>query len=221
MFLAELLTLAGVMLLACISPGPDFIAITSHALNGRRAGVGAALGVTAACTVWATLAVFGLGVVLARMAWGYEVLRLVGAAYLVYLGVRMLYGLRERQGSASEISATPSTTAGGISAGGTRAGGMAFLPSVRRGFLVGMTNPKSMAFFGSLFVTVLPVGAPAWVYGATVGVVIVVALGWFTTLAIIFSSPAVRTVYARLRRPFDAVMGAALIALGVRLAASR
>ncbi|MGV6872896.1 LysE family translocator [Pseudochelatococcus sp. B33] len=217
MFLPELLTLAGVMLLACISPGPDFIAVTSHALNGRRAGLGAAVGVTGACGVWSTLAVFGLGVVLARMAWGYELLRLVGAAYLVYLGVRMLYGMR-KVGKADEGAQQPApatlTRPGAI-------GTMAFLPSVRRGFLVGMTNPKSMAFFGSLFVTILPVGAPAWVYATTVAVVIAVALGWFSTLAVIFSSSGVRMVYARLRRPFDAVMGAALIGLGVKLAVSR
>ncbi len=211
-FLPELLTLAGVMLLACISPGPDFIAVTSHALNSRRAGLGAAVGVTGACAVWSMLAVFGLGVVLARMAWGYELLRLVGAAYLIYLGVRMIYSMRR---------SAPDAGAGQSPATAPQPGAAAFLPSVRRGFLVGMTNPKSMAFFGSLFVTVLPVGAPAWVYGATVAVVIVVALGWFSVLAAIFSSSGVRMVYARLRRPFDAVMGAALIGLGVKLAVSR
>lgn len=213
MYVAELLTLAGVMLLACISPGPDFIAVTTHALGGRRAGLGAAFGVTLACTAWATLAVFGLGVVLAQMAWGYELLRLVGAVYLVYLGLRMLYGLRKTaDGEADALAAAPSALPPASTA---------FLPGVRRGFLVGMTNPKSMAFFGSLFVTVLPVSAPAWVYGATLAVVVVVAIGWFSTLAFIFSSSGVRQIYARLRRPFDAVMGAALIGLGVKLAVSR
>lgn len=201
------------MLLACISPGPDFVAVTAHALRSRRAGLGAAVGVTGACAVWSTLAVFGLGVVLARMAWGYELLRLVGAAYLVYLGVRMLYSVRKPAAPSAEPAAGAARDVG--------IGAPAFLPSVRRGFLVGLTNPKSMAFFGSLFVTVLPVAAPAWVHAATVAVVIAVAIGWFSVLAVIFSSPGVRMVYARLRRPFDAVMGAALIGLGVKLAVSR
>ncbi|MGI6246738.1 MAG: LysE family translocator [Pseudochelatococcus sp.] len=210
-FLPQLLTLAGVMLLACISPGPDFIAVTSHSLLGRRFGLGAALGVGAACAIWAALAVFGFGVVLSRISWAYDILRLVGAAYLVYLGLRMLHGLRHGGG-------VPEVTQAEVGESGRAA---ALWPSARRGFLVGMTNPKSAAFFGSLFVTVLPVGAPHGVYAATVAIVAGVALGWFSTLAVIFSSRSVRKVYARLRRPFDALMGAALIGLGVRLAAGR
>ncbi|MFT0891499.1 LysE family translocator [Pseudochelatococcus sp. G4_1912] len=214
-FLPQLLTLAGVMLLACISPGPDFIAITSHALTGRRAGLGAAMGVSCACTIWATLAVFGLGVMLSQMAWAYEVVRFVGAAYLIYLGLRMMASLRRQKGRQADDVPTVSAA---VEVTESR---RAFLPSVRRGLLVGLTNPKSMAFFGSLFVTVLPVGAPTWVYATTIAVVVVVAIGWFTTLAMIFSSPGVRSVYGRMRKPFDAVMGAALIGLGVKLAMSK
>ncbi|MFC0218526.1 threonine/homoserine/homoserine lactone efflux protein [Pseudochelatococcus lubricantis] len=210
-FLPQLLTLAGVMLLACISPGPDFIAVTSHSLLGRRFGLGAALGVSAACAMWAVLAVFGFGVLLSKVAWAYDLLRLLGAAYLVYLGIRMFYGLRHGGG-------VPEVQQAKVEGGD---GGSAFWPSARRGLLVGMTNPKSAAFFGSLFVTVLPVNAPQGVYMATVAIVAGVAFGWFSTLAVIFSSRSVRMVYARLRRPFDAVMGAALIGLGVKLAVGR
>ena len=78
-FLPQLSTLAGVVVLACMSPGPDFVAVTSRALVSRKAGIGVALGITVAVAVWATLAIAGLGVLLARVAWLYEAIRLVGA----------------------------------------------------------------------------------------------------------------------------------------------
>jgi len=201
-FMPQLATLASVMLLACISPGPDFIAVTSQSLSDRKAGIGAAIGVTVACLIWATLAIFGLGMILSRLSWLYEVIRYLGAAYLIYLGIRMLIGLRL---SATElaISAAPVRT----------------MPrALRRGFLVGMTNPKSAAFFGSLFVTVLPIHAPLWVHGVTLAIVGIVACGWFCTLALLFSMRRIRNIYLKLRRPFDAVMGGLLVAIGARLA---
>lgn len=203
-YLPQLLTLAAVLLLACISPGPDFIAVTSHALASRRRGLGVALGVAAACVIWASLAMFGLGMLLVRISWLYEAIRVVGALYLIYLGAKLLLSARKSYG-ALEVRAIENDTR--------------FAPRI--GLLVGLTNPKSAAFFGSLFVTVLPVGAPLWVQGATLVLVALIAGGWFTLVAYLFSARRVRSVYARIRRPIDAAMGAILVALGVHLAASR
>ena len=91
----------------------------------------------------------------------------------------------------------------------------------RKGFLVGITNPKTATFFATLFVTLLPVGAPAWVYAAVVAVVVGITAAWMCLLASFFSVGAVRRAYARIRRPVDALMGAALVGLGLRMASSR
>ncbi|MBI5519654.1 MAG: LysE family transporter [Desulfovibrio sp.] len=206
-FLPHLLTLAAIMLLACISPGPDFVVVSSHALGGRKAGILVALGVAAGCVVWAMLAVFGLGLVIARLSWLYWLVRLGGAAYLLWMGARMLWAARHpAQGEAPARPAARPLSAP---------------QALRAGFLVNMTNPKAVAFFGSLFVTVLPASAPGWVHCATVGVVGVVSAGWFCVLALLFSVPRVRGTYLRLRRPVDALMGAALVGLGAKLAVSR
>lgn len=205
-YLPQLLTLAVIMLLACISPGPDFIAVSTHALAGRRVGVLVALGVAAGCVVWALLAVFGLSLLLARVAWLYWLVRLGGAAYLMFMGARMLLGARG--------PAAPLTVPGRAEAASARA-------AFGRGFLVNMSNPKAAAFFGSLFVTLLPAEAPLWVHGATVAVVGGVSVAWFIFLALTFSTRRVRLVYGHIRRPFDALMGAALVGLGARLVISR
>ncbi|WP_310673576.1 LysE family transporter, partial [Burkholderia multivorans] len=91
----------------------------------------------------------------------------------------------------------------------------------RKGLLVGLTNPKAAAFFGSLFVTLLPAHAPAWVHGATLAVVVAVSLSWFCTVALLFSTNRVQTGYAKLRKPIDAVMGTILLGLGAKLALDR
>jgi RhtB (resistance to homoserine/threonine) family protein len=206
-YLPNLAGMAAILLLAYVSPGPDFVAVSSRALSGRKAGVLTALGVAAGCTVWSLMAVFGLGLFIARLSWLYALVRLGGAAYLVLLGLRMI--LAARRGApepAPARTAEPSAATGG---------------HLRTGFLVNMTNPKAVVFFGSLLVAVLPVHAPAWVYCATVALVGGLAVAWFTAVALLFSSGRVRRAYARIRRPADALMGAALVGLGARLAVSR
>lgn len=210
-YLPHLATLAAVMLLACVSPGPDFVAVSSHALAGRRSGVFVALGVALGCVVWALLAVFGLGLLIARLEWLYWLVRLGGAGYLLWLGARMLWSARHPAQTAALAMAEPG--AARVPAQG--------LAALRTGFLVNMTNPKAVAFFGSLFVTILPAAAPGWVHGASVAVVGAVSAGWFCALACMFSARRVRGAYLRLRRPVDALMGAALVGLGARLAISR
>jgi len=204
-YVPQLFTIAGVMLLACISPGPDLLAVTSHALHGKRAGVGVALGVAASHMAWAILAVFGLGVIVSELAWLYEAIRFAGALYLLYLGARILLGLRH-----AAVQSTPIPAAR-----------KSFSAAWRKGFLVGITNPKGAAFFGSLFVTILPAHAPLWVHGTTVLIVASVSCSWFVAMALLLSTARMRTAYARVRRPIDALMGTMLVGLGLRLALDR
>lgn len=213
-YTAQLAAIAGVMLLACMSPGPDMLAVTSHAFARRRAGICAAAGIATSHALWATLAVFGLGLILARLAWLYEGIRIAGGLYLLYLGARTLTGLRRPAGASHD---EPAAAAAPATAAKSSSGAHAY----RRGLLVGLTNPKAAAFFGSLFVTLLPVHAPLWVHGATVATVAAVSIGWFTSIALLFSTGSVQRGYAKLRRPVDALMGTVLVALGARLALDR
>jgi threonine/homoserine/homoserine lactone efflux protein len=119
--------------------------------------------------------------------------------------VKTLIGLRQ---PASPMDATALPVRSGLQA-------------YQRGLMVGLTNPKAAAFFGSLFVTVLPAHAPLWVHAATIGIVASVSLGWFSAMAILFSTPRVQYGYNRLRKPIDAVMGTILISLGAKLAMDR
>lgn len=205
-YLPQLLTLSGIVLLACASPGPDFVAVTSNALNDRRSGMLVGLGIACAVVVWATLAILGFGLLIKELFWLYEAIRLAGAAYLIYLGARMLMAACKAKSGEPHLQ------------GVARVGA---LQAWRQGFMVGITNPKTATFFATLFVTVLPVGAPTWVYVSVVALVGLITAAWLGALAAFFSVGRVRSVYARVSRVVDALMGVALVGLGIRLASSR
>ena len=200
----QFLTIAAVFLLGAMSPGPDFIAVTSQALVSRSAGLRAALGIAVACIVWAVLALAGLELLLVRLAWLYELIRYLGAAYLIYLGISVLLSVRKTSDNPDgvDVSGLPRS-------------------AFWHGFTVCITNPKVAAYFGSLLITVLPLDAPLWVHATTVGLIASLAAIWFGLVALFFSLSGVRRVYGRLRRPIDAVLGAFLVLLGVRIALSR
>jgi threonine efflux protein len=204
-YVPQLITVAGVMLLGCASPGPDFLAITSRALVKRQTGVFVALGIVTSHLVWATLAVFGLGLILAKIAWLYDIIRIVGALYLLYLGVKILAGLG-KPAAMGDAANQPIYSR---------------IFAYRSGLLVGLTNPKGAAFFGSLFVTVLPAHAPTWVHAATLGIVAVVSTSWSCGIAILFSTNRVQSGYRRLHKPIQALMGSILIGLSAKLMLDR
>jgi threonine/homoserine/homoserine lactone efflux protein len=205
--LLPLAKVAAVWFLFVVSPGPNFVIVSRQAMTvSRRSGACAALGVSIGAGLWASAAIGGLGFVIAEMAWLYGILKWIGAAYLVYLGVRLLW--QARQGGASPAPVVDSNNASGWRA-------------VRLGLISSLTNPKTAAFFGSLFLVVLPAQAPFVLHAATVAVIFAISAAWYSGVAGFFALPPVRAVYGRLRIVADVLMGGLLVFLGVRLALAR
>mgnify|MGYP003423279738 CR=1 FL=1 len=221
--MVTLLPLFGVWLLAVISPGPDFlVTVRSATARSRRHGIMTGLGVSVAILVWATASMLGLSVLLVRISWIYDTIRWVGAAYLVYLGVRMLWAGWRREPATDPASGSGASGAP-VARGGPAAPGrsVGLWRAWRTGFLTNIGNPKAAVFFGSLLGALLPADSSAPVRVAVVAVMVAIAAGWFTAVAVLFGmSPVVRG-YRRVRRWTDRVMAVALIALGGRLAVER
>ncbi len=114
-----------------IVPGPTVTVIIANSLRfGSRAGLLNVAGTQAGLLLWMTVAVLGLASAIQFMGWWFDVLRLAGAAYLVYLGIRLLRAKGEM------LSATPAPPPrGGF-----------FL----QGFIVILSNPKVLLVFGAL-----------------------------------------------------------------------
>lgn len=123
-----------------LTPGPDVLYIVSNALrSGVRAGVVAGLGITAGCFVHVFAAAVGVGALLATSALAFTLLKWAGAAYLLWVGVRLLLS----RGSAQSWG----SPAGTPSARGEAADARGLWAVFRGGFLTNVLNPKVAIFF--------------------------------------------------------------------------
>lgn len=180
---------------AVMTPGPNTVLIAHTAAAGtRRAAVSVALGVIAAGALLATVAVFGLGTVLARTPWLATAMHIVCGLYLAWLGIRMLL---------TATAATPAPKASG---------------GFRQGVFSNLTNPKAAVFFGSILTATVPPTEPLTVRIAAVALIVVTSLAWHLSVALMFSSPATQRWYDRAKPTLNRVVGSVLVVLGVLLA---
>lgn len=194
----------GVYIISVASPGPNFIIVTSTSMTvSRAAGLFAGLGIAIASLSWAVMAMAGLGLLVAHFEWLRVTLQVFGALYLIWLGVKMV-----------RDAAKPAR-------GPTRTGEVTWHSSMRQAFFVSMTNPKSLAFFGSIFVLVIPQHAPIWFYSLIGVICFSMSCIWHCGLALFFSNPKISSYFVRQKKTIDRVMGTALILLGGRLLWSR
>lgn len=137
--MTELLAFLTITVLAVISPGADFAMVSRNSLlYSRRAGLLTALGIGAGVTVHVAYSILGVGVLVRESLALFTALKLAGAAYLVFLGLRMLLA---REDSVAEEAA-----------GGDGVSSWAML---RSGFLTNALNPKTCLFVVSLFMQVI------------------------------------------------------------------
>lgn len=204
-----LLPFLGMVAVLTITPGPDMLLVLR---NGLRAdahtawltGVGCCVGI--ACH--ATAAVLGLSAVLAASAGAYTVVQTAGAAYLAYLGVRMLLAAR-RGGAPAEELVTPAEP-------------LTPPQAFRQGLFTNLLNPKIALLFLTLLPQFVDSGEPRLRTTATLAAIfLVVAVAWWRTFSLLLGpiSRALRS--SRARRTLDGVAGTLLVGIGVRVALER
>jgi len=199
----ELAAVVTITILAVISPGADFAMVTRNSLVlSRRAGVLTALGIGAGVLVHVAYSLLGVGLIISQSIILLNVLKIVGALYLIWLGVTML---RARPGGESPE-------------GGSAA--VSDFQAFRLGFLTNATNPKTTIFVVSIFVQVVDPSTPLAVqvgYGLFISAAHIV---WFVPVALFFSNTHVRARIAGLKHWIERAFGAVLTAFGVSLALS-
>jgi len=195
-------TLAATLL--TITPGLDTaLVLRTAAVEGPRRAAAAALGIGLGCLTWGLAVAVGLGVLLAASHTAYLVLKWAGAAYLIYLGGRML--LRPRR--VFEV-------AGAESGKETTALGWA-----GRGLLTNLLNPKVGVFYVSFLPQFVPTHVPAGPFIALLALIhVVLGLIWAGGLI-----AATRPLTNALRRPavvawLDRVIGGVFVGFGLKLA---
>lgn len=195
--------LAAVVLI--LIPGPSVLFIVGRTLAlGRRAGVMSVLG-NALGVLPAVLAVVaGVGAIVASSVTAFTVIKLLGAAYLVWLGIQ---AIRHRHAHlpGAEI---PQASSGAL---------------LRQGFLVGLTNPKPIAFFVAVLPQFVdPAAGPVWTQLLELGVLFL-AIGTVLDCCWALAAGTARTWFARSPRRVSAMGatgGTMMIGLGGALALS-
>jgi len=216
----RLFAFVGVAALLTILPGADMTLVTRNVLAlGRRRTTLTILGICAGCVIHATASALGISAILATSATAYNVVKTVGAAYLVWLGVQSVRGssaARKFGNSAARQLGSSATPRPAAEAPSSRAAAFA------QGFLTNVLNPKVAIFYLTFLPQFISPGEPVLTRSlllATVhilmGMVWLTAYAWFIDrLGAVLTRPVVKAWLER-------VTGGLLIALGARLAWER
>jgi threonine/homoserine/homoserine lactone efflux protein len=200
----EPLVFLGVITLLTITPGADMAMVSrSVFMGGRRDAFGTTLGIAAGCLLWALASAAGVAAVLAASETAYDALRLVGAAYLVWLGVQSLAAARRGYGTAlPEGTARPAPS------------------PFRQGLLTNLFNPKIALFYTTFLPQFIGPGDPVLLLSlAMAGVHIALGIIWLSTYAWLLDHAVATFRGSRLRRALDTLTGVVLVGLGIRVAA--
>jgi threonine/homoserine/homoserine lactone efflux protein len=196
--------LAGFLLVAVVvivTPGPDTaLTIRNTLLGGRRSGIGTAAGVSAGQALWTLATSAGLAALIVASEPVFRALKLAGAAYLVLLGLQAL----------------SNAVRGRASKRHDRSG---HAPAFRQGLLSNLGNPKMAIFFTSL----LPqFGGTSFVGLLALGLLFCsLTFVWLAAYAFAVAKAGDLLRSSAIRRAFDAIVGAVLVALGLRLTTER
>ncbi|WP_225803011.1 LysE family translocator [Streptomyces sp. NK15101] len=199
--MGQLIAVAVITVLAVVSPGADFaMTVRNSCLYGRTAGVLAAVGIAAGVLVHVAYTMLGVGLLVSRSPVLFTAMKLIGAAYLVYIGYRT-FVTRSRV----DIDLSDGT-------GLSRAG------ALRTGFLTNALNPKTMLFVLSTYTQVVSADTPV-LQQAGYGLFMSFAhLAWFGLAAVLFSHRPLRARLLRKQAVLNKVVGTVLVGLGMVLA---
>jgi threonine/homoserine/homoserine lactone efflux protein len=198
--MGQLLAFLGVAALVIMTPGPDTaVTIRSTLAGGRRAGVMTAFGVVTGQACWTVAASAGIAALLIASEPAFAAVKYAGAAYLIYLG----------------LGALMAAIKGAAPAEHTRVPALGRTTAYRRGLLSDLSNPKMAAFFTSL----LPQFGTSFATMAAFGLLFA-ALTWLWLALYATVLARLRQALSRtaVRRAIEAVSGAVLVALGLRVA---
>jgi threonine/homoserine/homoserine lactone efflux protein len=190
--------------LLTITPGLDTaLVLRTATVEGPKHAWAAAIGIVSGVLVWGLVAAAGLGIVLLASEFAYQALQIAGAAYLAYLGCKLLFSRRQPAATAAEVPEAAGSAWGWFG----------------RGLLTNLLNPKVGLFYVTFMPQFIPAEANVFLFGALLALIHdVLGILWFTLLI-----AATRPLTGWLRRPavtlwLDRATGGLFLGFGARLA---
>ena len=199
----EFLSISLLIMLAAISPGPDFAIVTKNSLShSRETGIYTALGVSVSLLIHSVYCILGLAIVVSQSLLAFNLIKYVGAAYLIYIGLKSLWGKRE----AATFNMKHAKKA------------MTRFQAFYQGLLCNLLNPKAIMFLLAFFTLIVKPGhalSTEMGYGVEIAFIHMI---WFSSLAMMLTHDYVKAGLNRVQYYVVKAMGALLVAFGVRIA---
>ena len=199
----SLLSLVLALVLGAVSPGPSFLMVARTALvASRKDGLAAALGMGVGGVILCAVALLGLLAVFAAIPMLYLALKVLGGAYLMYLGFRIWRGA-----SLPLVVANAAAQNQPI--------------RLKRHFLLGLatqlSKPKTAIVYASIFASLLPGDTPKAVLMMLPALIFVIETTWYAVVAVVLSAPVPRDRYLASKAWLDRVAGSIMAVIGLKL----
>jgi RhtB (resistance to homoserine/threonine) family protein len=199
----EFISISVLIMLAAISPGPDFAVVTKNSLlYSRRVGIYTALGVSTSLLIHAIYCILGLAIIISQSLLAFSIIKYLGAAYLIYIGVKGLIAKSEILKLDVEHPKSPITA----------------FQAFYQGLLCNLLNPKAIMFLLAFFTLIIKPGHSLFFeigYGFEIGLIHMI---WFSILSIMMTHHAVKTNLSRIQFYIVKAMGVLLVIFGIRIA---
>lgn len=190
-------------LLAAVSPGPDFVMTVRNSLcYSRRSGIFTGLGISTALMIHLFYCAAGIGLLISKSILLFTLIKIIGAGYLIYMGIGSILAKSSKLDFAAEKSRTDLTR----------------MQAFKMGFLTNVLNPKATLFFLSLFTFVISSSTPVHIILIISAIIILTAFGWFSIVSIFLSQPGIQRAFLKYEKMINYTLGGFLVFLGIKVA---
>lgn len=208
-YMIELISLMAIFSFAIVSPGADLAMVMRQALvHGRRQAIITSFGIGAALMFHVSYTILGLGLIISQSVYLFNIVKWLGVAYLVYIGIKALKaGRTEITVSAEAQDEAPKAQSA--------------LKAFTLGFAANALNPKAVFFFLSIFSTIVSAHTPLAIkfgYGTVMASCLIL---WFVGVSAFMTTPRMRAAFSRASKWIDRTSGVVFIALGIKLATEK
>lgn len=199
----EFFTISLIMLLAVVSPGPDFVLVTQNTLvYSRKKGFMTGLGIALSNLFHTSYCLLGLTVVMVNSVILFSIIKYLGAAYLIYMGIKALRAKREFA-TETQIQADFE---------------ISNMQALTQGFLCNALNPKAALLFLSIFTVFVTPETPLWLQLALGLEIMMINFVWYAFVSSFLTLNKVKAALGKVQHMLMKLMGAFLILFGIKLA---
>ena len=199
------LFIATIATLGMISPGPDFFLVIKNAARyPRLAAMMTSLGVICGVITHMSYCVAGLAVVITTTPWLFSLLKYIGAAYLIWVGIQALFSRTNSKMNLDNLTQQS----------------VKLHTAFVQGYLCNLLNPKATLFFLAMFTQVLQINSSLGEKFWYASIIVSLSMIWWPLLVILIQSGPVRRGLAKAQKLIDKLLGGVLIALGIKVALS-